>query len=296
MERVSVIIPTACAPERVSLLQRAIESALTQEEVSIELIVVVNGSIFDREYLNTLQNDTRLTVVKIEQPGAPIACYQGRKLATSDYFSFLDDDDEYLPNAIRDRLAILKQDQTIDFVATNGYSGNSNVLIHSNTDYINKNPMLALTEQNWLASCGGLYRSKTIDESFFKDLPAYMEWTFLAFKLLTSKKNIYYLNKTTYCINDTPLSLSKSGKYITEGIKAIEEIYKLDLPNPVRFLMGKKLLGYRHSASCYYLKNGKKLLAIKYHIMSMYGLYGLRYIAYTRYFFLIKGQKNKVID
>ena len=113
MERVSVIIPTACAPERVSLLKRAIQSALTQEEVSIELIVVVNGSIFDQKYLSTLQKDKRLTVVKIEKSGLPTACYQGRKSVTSDYFSFLDDDDEYLPYAIRDRLTILKQDQAI---------------------------------------------------------------------------------------------------------------------------------------------------------------------------------------
>lgn len=285
METVSVIIPTTCAPQRKELLKRAIKSVLEQQGVSIELIIAVNGKIFDPDYLQTLRADNRLKVTYLETPGAPLACKHGRSLVSSTYFGFLDDDDEYLPDALATKVKLISQDASLDMITTNGYAGRDNSLAYEHVEHINSDPLTALADHNWVASCGGLYRSASIDEQYFADLPPYIEWTMLAFRILLANKRVKFFNVPTFRINDTPDSLSKSDSYRTSTVYVIETLLKLPLPWHVRSRLRRRLLAARHELSVYNLQRGNRINAWKLHILSMAGLSGMKYASYTRRLF-----------
>lgn len=92
---VTVVIPTLNRRER---LERAVHSVLGQKYRHLELIVVDNGSTDGtHNYLMGI-NDPRVNVVRTDQPGPSAARNAGLAVASGDWITFLDDDDEALPN------------------------------------------------------------------------------------------------------------------------------------------------------------------------------------------------------
>lgn len=285
METISVIIPTTCSSQRKELLSRAIASVLEQQGVEVKLIIVVNGTRFDPTYFQALQTDTRLTVAYLETPGFPFACWYGRSLVASTYFCFLDDDDEYLPDALATRLHLINEDPSLDLITTNGYAGRDSTPAYRHVGHINSDPLMTLAEGNWLASCGGLYRSSSIGEQYFANLSPYIEWTTLAFRILLAGKRVKFCNVPTFRINDTQDSLSKSEQYRTSMVTALEGLLRLPLPRGARERLRRRLLAARHELSVYNLQAGNKIAAWKLHFKSMTGLSGLKYLSYTRHLF-----------
>lgn len=94
MPQLSVVIP-AFNPGA-GLLERAIESVLSQDRVEMELIVVDDGS---REPLTWVDqhSDTRVRYLRQENAGVSVARNTGVAAATADWIAFLDQDDEWLP-------------------------------------------------------------------------------------------------------------------------------------------------------------------------------------------------------
>jgi glycosyltransferase involved in cell wall biosynthesis len=99
--QVSVILPTR---DRPALLERAVKSVLSQEDIRLELVVVDNNlgcppvSACGAEWLR----DPR--VVVIHCPGATSAAAArnaGLAACTGDFITYLDDDDAYRPGKIR---------------------------------------------------------------------------------------------------------------------------------------------------------------------------------------------------
>src|SRR5690348_6425889 len=102
--RISVIIPTTCETRRWASLRRAISTAASQENVSTEVIVIVNGDRVDPECFKQLRGMHNLKVVIQKEGSLPLALRYGRSLVSSPFFCFLDDDDEYLPGGLWQRL------------------------------------------------------------------------------------------------------------------------------------------------------------------------------------------------
>lgn len=94
MPTVSVVIPTAQRPK---LLMRAVESALAQDFVDIEVIVVVDGSEPGTvEALSEIE-DSRLCIIETGvRRGGGHARNVGVAHARSEWIAFLDDDDEWM--------------------------------------------------------------------------------------------------------------------------------------------------------------------------------------------------------
>jgi glycosyltransferase involved in cell wall biosynthesis len=285
MTKISVIIPTTCEERRATSLRRAIDSVLSQHDVEVELIIVVNGQRFQPERLEALRRDPALITSYVETPSLPYACRHGRSLVSGDYFSFLDDDDEYLPDALATRAAALEGDPSIDLVATNGYSGSAEHLYLTHTTAIESDPLAAMLEENWLASCGGLFRSASCGEELFIDLPKYREWTLLAFRLLLAGKRLRFIDRPTYRINDSPESASKSREYRLASAAVIESLLSLPLPPHVKRRLRPRLLAARHDLSVMNLEEGRRAAAWALHLQSLAGFSGLRYLTYTRRLF-----------
>ena len=100
---VTVVIPTR---DRVGLLtSHAVPSALSQEEVSVEVIVVDDGSLDDTTAAVRAIGDGRLTILRHEKSrGVSAARNTGIAAARGEWVAFLDDDDLWSPRKLRRQL------------------------------------------------------------------------------------------------------------------------------------------------------------------------------------------------
>ncbi|WP_026926324.1 glycosyltransferase family 2 protein [Granulicoccus phenolivorans] len=100
-------------------IERAVRSVFAQDRADWELIVVDDGST--DETLQILQDleselaDPRLRILTGANVGLPRARNKGMDVATGEWFSFLDSDDEYTPDRLSKMLAAVTDDE-IDLV------------------------------------------------------------------------------------------------------------------------------------------------------------------------------------
>jgi len=283
MPTVSVIIPTTCEQRRAGSLKRAIASASTQENVRVNVIIVVNGNRFDPVLFETLKKNKDLKVLYQSQGSAPLAQRLGRSSVETAFFSFLDDDDEYLPNALQSRFKPFLTDNEIDFVASNGFRMVEGIdhIAMTHVDAIREDPLLALCEENWLASCGGLFRSSSVTPEYFHDPAPFLEWTYLAYRLTTSLKMVF-VDIQTFRIHDSTFSLSKSNAYRHAEAGVLKRILALNIPPRVQTLLLRKIGKAYHALSSHYAAIGGMRLAWRYHLMSLAFPGRWNYILYSR--------------
>ena len=279
---VSVIIPTAAWPERAASLRRAIASVLAQEGVDLELIVVANGERRDPDLMRELRAHPRLRLVEQEEPDLPTAQRHGRLLVTRPFFSFLDDDDVYLPGCLRTRAAPLLEDATVDVVATNGVWGGSGEPYIRKTSGVEADPLGALLRGNWLGSCGALFRTATVDETFFAGNRKYFEWTMVAFRIALAGLRVRFLDVPTYQMNLTDGSLSRSEAYYRTEPEFLTELLRYPLQPAHTRRIREKRLAALHFLADRYAAQGRFDLAWRYHLRSMRWPGGARYAVFTR--------------
>ena len=102
---VSVVIPTR---NRRDLCRLAVESCLTDQSLSVEVIVVDDGGTDD-----TLDYLTDLPIVGIwqEWAGRSAARNRGIEAATAPLIAFLDSDDLSLPRRFERQVAAMQEDR-----------------------------------------------------------------------------------------------------------------------------------------------------------------------------------------
>jgi hypothetical protein len=95
---ISVIIPTY---NRRSALERAVASCFEENDaVSVEVVVVDDGSTDETQAWVESLADTRIRYRRQENQGAPVARNRGLEIANGEYVKFLDDDDWLLPGVL----------------------------------------------------------------------------------------------------------------------------------------------------------------------------------------------------
>lgn len=118
---VSVIIVTYKRPD---VLKRAILSVINQTYKNIEILVVDDASRDDTEKAVKSIIDSRLKYICHEKNrGLATTRNTGIKNSTGEYITFIDDDDEWLPEKISRQIEIFENAaSTIGLVFTNGFS------------------------------------------------------------------------------------------------------------------------------------------------------------------------------
>ena len=109
--QISVIIP---AYNRAKTIRNALESLRAQTYSNWEAIVVDDGSTDNTcEIVSEIaRNDQRIRLLRHEQNRkAQAARNTGIRAAKGAWITFLDSDDEYLPNSIEDRLTLAEKEQ-----------------------------------------------------------------------------------------------------------------------------------------------------------------------------------------
>jgi len=282
---VSIIIPTAATADRADCLERALESALAQEGAHLDVIVVASGPSCDPDLLAALARRRDFRLVHRHEGGLGPAISIGRDLVNAPYFAELDDDDVLLPGALATRLEHMRGEPTVDAVVTAGFrrSGESQVLNLPDIAACAADPLRTLMDEMWLPSCAGLFRSATVPTAYFRAMPAYLEWTYLAM-VLSLERRLAFLPTPTFIFNaDTPGSLSKSREYVLRQPDAIKTLLRLPVPPDVRRRLRGKYVAALHGASVTGLSMGLTALAWKRHLQSLMHPRGWRYLPYTRH-------------
>jgi len=110
MKKVSIIIPTYKRPLK---LKRALQSAVNQSHKEVEVLVIDDGfSEKDKSAFDVVKwfNDQRISYYpNLRKKGADGARNTGILKSNGDYLSFLDDDDEYMPDKIEMSLKALEK-------------------------------------------------------------------------------------------------------------------------------------------------------------------------------------------
>ncbi|MCL2524012.1 MAG: glycosyltransferase [Betaproteobacteria bacterium] len=278
---VTVIIPTMAEKSRHDSLLRAIASLSDVTHV----VVVINGNRRSPDVENSLLKFDHVELLSLEIASLPLAILAGRRAVKTTYFCFLDDDDEYLPGAIAARVAALAGRDDVDFLVTNGYRHLDGVdrLCLDNLDRVPAAPLAELFRQNWLASCGSLFRSERIGAGFFEEPHPYAEWTWLAFKLCMAGKKMATLDQPTFRIYDTPNSASK----LTAYSEAFHTLYRRMLEKkPPKFIISiiRQRIGEDlHCRADSLRQQGKMTAAWGAHLRSLLYPGGWRYLPFFRH-------------
>lgn len=108
-QRVSVIIPTY--KREIKYLSRAIDSIKNQTYKNTEIVVVDDNPMdtdFRKqviEFMQQFSNDSNVIyIMNKKNVGGSLARNNGINVATGEYITFLDDDDEYMPKKIEKQL------------------------------------------------------------------------------------------------------------------------------------------------------------------------------------------------
>ena len=287
MNAISVIIPTAATQDRATSLGRALNSVLGQDGVDPDVIVVANGPSCDPDILAALARRRDIRLIRRHEAGLGASISTGRDYVNAPFFAELDDDDFLLPGALATRLDRMRAKPTVDAVVTNGFvrSGDRESLNLPDLTGCAADPLRSLMDSMWLPPCAGLFRTATIPSQYFRAMPAYLEWTYLAL-VLALERRIAFVPTPTFVYNaDTPGSLSKSREYVLGHPAAIKTMLRLPVPPDVRRRLRRKYVAALHGASVTGLSLGRTSLAWRFHMRTMISPWGWRYLSYTRHLF-----------
>jgi glycosyltransferase involved in cell wall biosynthesis len=287
-DAVTVIIPTLALRERAELLERSIESVLTQQGVRATPLVVVNGSEQDGRIVDALRHDTRIRMVVTAKADLPGALRLGRSHVDTSWFAALDDDDVLLPGALLARTLALEERSDCVAVVTNGFrrDGSGDTLHRPGLAEVRSDPLRSMLKFNWLLPGSWLGRTAAFDDEVFQRMPRYLECTYLGIRLATTHRTCFLDAPTIAWSADSPRSVSKSREYQLGAAAALCRILELDLPVDVRHGFRKKLADARHTAAQLYLKEGDRRAAWQSHLRSLCGPASWRFLRLTPRFFL----------
>lgn len=288
--KITVVIPTLAQASRATALWAAIESCLAQRGTAVAVIVAINGTRYDDAVKHKLESSPDLDTLYDPVGNLPRAIAAGRSRVSTEFFTFLDDDDYLLPDTLAERVARLAGDQSADVIVANGYRysiSESTLLFGGERAYLemSQDPLKALFAANWLASCGGIFRSATIPDEFFQDSVQYCEWTYFAFRL-ASQFRVRFDPIGRYVICDSPQSLSKTPHGKAAELILWSKVRPLLENRPdLRPMLRARVADAHHSCSNHFRELGVAREAWKHHALSLVASpgAGLRYASYTRH-------------
>lgn len=199
---VSIVIPTY---KRADKIVRAIESCINQDYKNIEIIVVDdNGEASEfryktKELINPYIKNKQIRYIEHKtNKGGAEARNTGIKEAKGYFISFLDDDDEILPQKISKQIELYRENRDNNIGLIYCYCEAVNEAGNHRTYYNNDNEGNPLYEQmlGCIAGTSLWFCPKSVLEEvgYFEDTPSKQD-TILLLKILAAGYNIFRVNE-----------------------------------------------------------------------------------------------------
>lgn len=236
---ISIVMPIYNA-ER--YLEKSLESIVNQTYKNIEIILINDGSTDNSMAIaqKYKDNDTRVTLLEIENSGPGVARNLGIEKSKGDYISFVDADDCLLDDSIE---ILLNQalDGDYDVVSGNHYrvAGETTVaktnyqsgkLNRNGTKEEKKRYDIFKTSSGFGYIWGKLYKKSFIMKNkieFNRDRKVFLEDNLFNLKVLAFDPKYFLLNKEVYYYNIIDDSLSNTKEDITDrAIKLLRDYEK----------------------------------------------------------------------
>lgn len=218
-DKISIIVPVY---KTENYIDRCIKSLISQSYRNIELILVDDGTpdkagIICDEYA---KKDNRIKVIHQENAGQSVARNNALKIATGDYYCFVDSDDYVATNVLEELYQILTDnDADISLVNYKSFTGDevvtddkvaSKVTVFNNTDMI-KN-IHTVKDELYVVMWGKLFKRSLFDGIQFpagricEDLHVLYQLYDKAGKAVFSNEKLYYyyrgnVSSSTFSIN-----------------------------------------------------------------------------------------------
>lgn len=224
--KVSVYLPTK---NRLHLLKDAVASVLRQTYDNIELIVVNDGSTDGtREFLDNLAiSDIRVSAVHHEVSlGAPKCRNEALNMATGDFVTGIDDDDQFHPERVR--LFVELREEVKSFLG-------DDVILYSQDELMVGTETIGLTRKTGSAVEADLLRGNVIGNQVFarkmtfmkaggfdEQLPAWQDLDLLL-RMLANGNRAVLLDLPTYRFDVSPRQdrISKQERLVREAYKSV---------------------------------------------------------------------------
>ena len=280
---ITVLIPTRAAPQRRSLLHRAVESVLCQREVAARVLIIVNGAS-GQPLEASLLSDPRVRVIARADADLPAAYREGAHAIDTPFFGTLDDDDELMPGALKVRHAALERQPERLVTVTNGIrrEGDVDTLHTRDARHIEKDPLRALLRRNWLLPGSWLCRTTAETRALFDGMPRFLECTYLGLRF--SMLGMIWIDEPTVIYHvGTPLSESHSLAYVDGQAEALRKILELDLPPHARRALRPRIAAAHHRAANVALDAGAIREAWRWHLATLRARSGWRYLPFMRH-------------
>jgi glycosyltransferase involved in cell wall biosynthesis len=188
-ERVSIIMATY---DRAATLGRAIDSVVRQDYDLWELIVVDDGSTDDTHEILRRYDDPRIVVVVHDRNrGVTAAKNTGLDRVIGEWFTFLDSDDEAVPNALSTMLSVADAHPDVDAVTCNCLDSRTHVFTGHGLDrdgYVDARAVALAWGEHWGITRTSLLRSLRFDER----IPGGEEVVWLK---ISARATRYYINR-----------------------------------------------------------------------------------------------------
>lgn len=252
--RVSVIVPVY---NKAKYLKRCIDSILNQSFVGLELIIVDDGSTDDSLKIIDAIEDPRIRVITQENAGPGAARNRGIENARGDLLAFLDADDEWLPDYLKESVALLDSAGRNTAAVTSGYyefpKGNSTEAMWQKRGIRNQElclspdlpPMLVVNYLAFMCSWSTVSRRGPIERlgGFYSDNHCtYAEDSYLWLQVLFNER-VQFNTKplVNFHREASELSNSSSGPHPIEPFLLFPEAIRNRCPAHLRELLQKVL-------------------------------------------------------
>ena len=205
--KISIILPTFNGASK--YLKASIDSCLRQTYQNIELIVVDDCSTDQTPEVVRSYHDPRLIYIRNQtNQRLPRSLNIGFAASTGEYLTWTSDDNEFLPNAIEEMLALLQSSKGVEFVYTDMIVR----YFETGAEEIRKLSDLNLEKENNVGACY-LYTRKVYEtvgdyNPRFEWVEDYDYWIRVA-----KKFSVRHLVKPLYIYGDHVQSLTSMRRY-----------------------------------------------------------------------------------
>lgn len=247
--KISIIVPIYNVPEK--KLIDCIESLLNQTYKNIEVILVDDGSTTNSgEICDRYKSEKIIKIIHQKNKGLSGARNTGVKNCSGEYYTFVDGDDQLVPNAIESIIDKLKNCDVIctrlipssKFEDIGSYPYDFNKIYSSNDELSYLKMKLLDFNGNNNSSCGKFYNLKlTLDWNLYHDemLKQGAEDLEFNFRFFSKARKIKFLPDRIYkCIyneNSITRSFNINNQYlIIKCFKKIKENIDIDDTNLIK--------------------------------------------------------------